>query len=81
MPSYKAAIESMCRACIYDDASPGTWREQVRDCTCTGCPLFELRPQPISVLRGTPKRRRLALAEARSSSIRPEAGVQEPSLH
>lgn len=75
MPAYKAAIEAMCKTCIFDPNCPGTWREQVRDCTSPNCPLYELRPQPISILRGTPRRRHLPSAQGPSSSIRPEAGV------
>ena len=81
MPSYKAAIEAMYRNCIYDEACPGTWREQVKDCTCAGCPLYELRPQPISVIRSGSKRHNLSLLYSATSSIRPEAGVQDPLRH
>lgn len=37
------AIESMCRTCIYDENSPGTWRMQVQNCTSKECPLHDVR--------------------------------------
>ena len=44
--SMRAAINLMCRECIYDDQfkGGGTWREQVGACTVTKCALFEFRP-------------------------------------
>ncbi len=44
-PSRKAAIDAMCKHCIYDPFSGlGTWRQQVEFCTATGCPLWSVRP-------------------------------------
>lgn len=46
-PSLRAAIDAMCRSCIYDPKSGlGHWREQVAGCTCRTCPLYALRPVP-----------------------------------
>lgn len=42
----KEAINEMCKECIYDPYQKGTWREQVRDCRSTGCPLHPFRPTP-----------------------------------
>jgi hypothetical protein len=56
MPFYKQAVEAMCKSCIYDALEPGTWREQVQDCLCTDCPLYELRPVPIQVQRSKSKK-------------------------
>ena len=43
--SMRAAIDAMCKSCIYDPiASLGTLRQQVEACTASNCPLFEYRP-------------------------------------
>lgn len=43
--SMRAAINAMCKACIYDPyGGSGTWRQQVEACTSKKCPLFEFRP-------------------------------------
>ncbi len=41
--SLRAAIDAKCRDCIYDQQSPGTWREQVAACTATECSLWPRR--------------------------------------
>jgi hypothetical protein len=41
--SLRASIDAKCRDCIYDDAEPGGWRQQVEACTVTACPLYEVR--------------------------------------
>lgn len=44
-PSLRAAIDAMCKSCIYDPRSGnGSWREQVRACSSANCPLHPLRP-------------------------------------
>jgi len=43
--SRKKAIDSFCKACIYDKGAPGTWRQRVERCTAPKCPLFEYRPR------------------------------------
>jgi len=54
--SFRAAVNRMCKACIYDPiGGSGTWREQVRDCTSPGCPLYEVRPMPAKVSRAAIK--------------------------
>lgn len=40
------AINAKCRDCIHDAAAPGTWREQVAQCSCPSCPLWPYRPEP-----------------------------------
>jgi len=42
--SLRAAIDNKCRDCIYDQHSPGTWREQVAGCPVVDCPLWPYRP-------------------------------------
>ena len=45
-PKSKAkAIAAKCYDCIYDSLAGGTWREQVRNCTCESCPLYNVRPK------------------------------------
>jgi len=44
-PSLRAAINAMCKKCIYDpEGGNGTWREQVQACSSSNCPLHALRP-------------------------------------
>lgn len=47
-PSLRAAIDAMCRSCIYDARQPGTWRAQVAACTARTCPLYAVRPRPTA---------------------------------
>jgi hypothetical protein len=42
----RAAINAKCRDCIHDPAAPGTWREQVAQCSAINCPLWPYRPEP-----------------------------------
>lgn len=50
--SMRAAINAMCKYCIYDPlGGGGTWREQVEVCTSPECPLYDFRP--ISRPQGT----------------------------
>ena len=42
----RKAINEKCKECIYDNYQPGSWREQVYQCTSGNCPLFPLRPVP-----------------------------------
>ena len=44
--SLRAAINAMCKACIYDPiGGRGTWRQQVEACTAPHCPLYAVRPK------------------------------------
>ena len=40
----RRAINEMCKSCIYDSHSEGTWRKQVENCTSPDCPLYPYRP-------------------------------------
>ncbi len=44
--SLREAINAKCRECIHDDAAPGTWREQVAQCSMPRCGLWPMRPAP-----------------------------------
>lgn len=44
-PSMRKAINNKCKECVYDPVGgAGTWRQQVEACSCSSCPLFEIRP-------------------------------------
>lgn len=43
--SLRAAIDSMCKSCLYDPNEPGRWREQIDRCTAPRCPLYSVRPR------------------------------------
>jgi len=50
--SLRAAIDAMCRSCIYDSGSGnGGWREQVQACSSANCPLHPVRPLPVKTIR------------------------------
>jgi hypothetical protein len=46
---YVKAIEMKCKECVYDPiGGKGSWREQVKNCLGTSCPLYAVRPLPLS---------------------------------
>lgn len=50
MASLKKCIEAKCKDCTYDQAAPGTWREQVENCTVKSCALWEVRPVTMATI-------------------------------
>jgi len=44
--SMRKAINDKCKSCIHDEQAPGTWREQVAQCSVISCGLWPLRPAP-----------------------------------
>lgn len=44
--SLRKAINDKCKDCIHDECAPGTWREQVAQCSAPDCPLWPYRPAP-----------------------------------
>lgn len=44
--SLRKAVDAHCKACIYDRAAGGTWREQVAQCSARACDLWPHRPAP-----------------------------------
>lgn len=50
--SLRKAINEHCKGCIYDKAEPGTWRQQVENCTVTACALYPYRPLPAPSKNG-----------------------------
>lgn len=50
MASLKKAVEAKCKDCTYDQAAPGTWREQVEQCTVRACALWPVRPVSVATI-------------------------------
>lgn len=48
--SRRKAIDQQCKACVYDPnvSGQGSWRNQVKNCGNTDCPLYEVRPVPTT---------------------------------
>ena len=44
--SMRKAINDKCKSCGHDDHAPGTWREQIAQCSVISCALWSLRPAP-----------------------------------
>jgi hypothetical protein len=44
------AVNEYCKGCIYDKLVPGTWREQVENCTSQHCPLWQHRPMTMATV-------------------------------
>lgn len=42
-PSLRAAIDAMCKSCVYDPVERGGWRQQVEACAVTRCKLYAVR--------------------------------------
>ena len=55
MASLKKCVEAKCKDCTYDHAAPGTWREQVEQCTVTRCPLWVVRPMTVATINANRK--------------------------
>ena len=50
MASLKKCIEQKCKDCTYDQAAPGTWRDQVEQCTVQNCALWPVRPMTVATI-------------------------------
>lgn len=73
--SLRNAINAKCRECLYDPAAPGTWREQVAQCSVTRCGIWAARPVPSGgpfanpppdLVSATPERLRMSVGWANS---------------
>lgn len=53
----RSAIDAKCKDCIHDECAPGTWREQVAQCSSLNCPLWPCRPAPSGGRFADPPRR------------------------
>lgn len=64
MASLKAAVNAYCKSCVYDQAEPGTWREQVENCGVTACELYAVRPMTGATINANRKpRKKFELAQ------------------
>lgn len=50
MASLKAAIRQHCKNCTYDQACPGTYLQQIEECTVKTCALWEVRPRTVATI-------------------------------
>lgn len=57
MASLKKCIEEKCKDCTYDQAAPGTWREQVELCNVRKCALWPVRPMTVATINANRKLR------------------------
>ena len=46
--SLRKKIDKNCKACTYDSAAPGSWRQQVFLCCMKSCPFWDIRAKPTS---------------------------------
>jgi len=44
-PGLRGALNAKCIDCIYDPLDKGTWIDQVDQCACSQCPLYNYRSQ------------------------------------
>jgi hypothetical protein len=63
MASLKKCISQHCKNCTYDQESPGTWREQVENCTVVSCALYEVRPMTMTTINANRKTRGVEIVE------------------
>lgn len=57
MASLKKCIAEHCKNCTYDKESPGTWREQVENCSVISCALYAVRPLTMTTINANRKSR------------------------
>ena len=50
MASLKAAIRAKCKDCTYDDTQPGTYLQQIENCTVKSCALWPVRPMTVATI-------------------------------
>lgn len=83
--SLRTAIDEMCKACIYDPGSNGGWREQVGECDCDHCPLYEVRPgvtstaKPVKAIFSSQKPRKLGRGYVGTASHENRANLDKKS--
>jgi hypothetical protein len=63
MASLKKCIAEHCKNCTYDSAAPGTWREQVENCTVVSCALYSVRPLTMTTINANRKSRDVEVDE------------------
>ena len=50
MASLKFAIRAKCKDCTYDPCAPGTYLQQIEECTVRSCPLWPVRPMTVATI-------------------------------
>ena len=50
MASLKSAIKSKCKDCTYDPQQPGTYLQQIEECTVRSCALWPVRPVTVATI-------------------------------
>lgn len=51
-PGLRAAINLMCKCCIYDPSARGTCLQQITDCPAVDCPLYPVRRKRVERVSG-----------------------------
>jgi len=46
----RGRVNAHCVTCVYDDLEPGTWRQQVAQCSVSSCPIWEVRAKSKSTV-------------------------------
>ena len=66
--SLRAAINAMCKSCLYDPGNGnGGWREQVQGCSSSNCPLHPVRPLPVRATKSATAAHDVELAPVEAS--------------
>lgn len=73
--SYAAAVRRKCRECIYDRGAPGTWLQQVGECSSVNCALHGVRPMPSVGRDGKPTSPRAEAPDEPAPTVEPEPDV------
>jgi len=73
MKSLRKAINGKCKDCIYDNKAPGTWLQQVAECTSPDCTLWDVRPKPRSFEKDANSRSKNTIARDSRGRILPNA--------
>ena len=47
-PGLRGKIDAKCIECIFDPYQRGSWRSQVEKCTCTSCPVHDIRVRTLA---------------------------------
>jgi hypothetical protein len=67
--SLRAAVNAMCKHCLYDPGSGnGGWLEQVQACSSGNCPLHPVRPLPVKAGKSG--------KDTRTHALRPDAAIE-----
>ena len=68
-PSLRAAINAMCRQCVYDPLAKGSCLQQIIECAIADCPLYPLRRQRKSRVSGDPSIEGMSRQATRQSGL------------